>query len=235
MHCLSLVLSSLFAARRDRLRIGLGASLTAAAAAGSRRGRRPAARAAGRWRQRQPDCAFTRATRSTTAAAWPRWRTRSADRRRSRFPDADVLHRGRRTAAVLSADAGLLRSGCASTSATSWPHRPCRTSRPRSRSRRRQPSAIARSPTVPTSISCAPAGAASTPVSPARPVGDLHPDPARRQCAGRGAAHADPAAVQLTQVPALLQTMFGPQAVPTAFCVLLLQTIVPVLQLVIPV
>ena len=46
--------------------------------------------------------------------------------------------------------------------------------------------------------------------------------------------HETPA-VQVTQVPALLQTMFGPQAVPTGLCVLLLQTIVPVLQLVMPV
>ena len=46
--------------------------------------------------------------------------------------------------------------------------------------------------------------------------------------------HETPA-VQLTQVPALLQTMFAPQAVPTGLCVLLLQTIVPVVQLVTPV
>jgi len=45
----------------------------------------------------------------------------------------------------------------------------------------------------------------------------------------------DTPAVQLMQVPAVLQTMFGPQAVPGAFSVLLLQTIVPVLQLVTPV
>jgi hypothetical protein len=43
-------------------------------------------------------------------------------------------------------------------------------------------------------------------------------------------------AVQATQLPALLQTMFVPQDVPVAFwVVLLLQTIVPVLQLVTPV
>jgi hypothetical protein len=46
--------------------------------------------------------------------------------------------------------------------------------------------------------------------------------------------HETPA-VQGMQLPALLQTMFGPQAVPAAFCVLLLQTIVPVPQLVSPV
>jgi hypothetical protein len=45
----------------------------------------------------------------------------------------------------------------------------------------------------------------------------------------------DTPAVHDTQVPALLQTMLGPQAVPTAFSVLLLQTSVPVLQLVMPV
>ena len=42
-------------------------------------------------------------------------------------------------------------------------------------------------------------------------------------------------AVQATQRPPLSQTMLGPQAVPAAFCVLLLQTSVPVLQLVMPV
>ena len=45
----------------------------------------------------------------------------------------------------------------------------------------------------------------------------------------------DAPAVQLTQIPRLLQTMFGPQAVPAGRCVVLLQTIVPVLQLVMPV
>ena len=41
--------------------------------------------------------------------------------------------------------------------------------------------------------------------------------------------------MQLTQLPAALQTWFGPQAVPTGFSVLLLQVIVPVVQLVTPV
>ncbi len=41
--------------------------------------------------------------------------------------------------------------------------------------------------------------------------------------------------VQATQAPALLQTMLVPQLAPAAFSVLLLQTIVPVLQLVMPV
>jgi hypothetical protein len=45
----------------------------------------------------------------------------------------------------------------------------------------------------------------------------------------------DTPAVQETQLPVLLQTMFGPQAVPAAFWVLLLHTIVPVLQLLTPV
>jgi hypothetical protein len=45
----------------------------------------------------------------------------------------------------------------------------------------------------------------------------------------------DRPAVQFTHAPMLLQTMFGPQAVPTGLWVLLLQTIVPVLQLVTPV
>jgi len=44
----------------------------------------------------------------------------------------------------------------------------------------------------------------------------------------------DTPAVQGRQLPALLQTMLGPQAVPGASCVLLLQTIVPVPQLVTP-
>jgi len=42
-------------------------------------------------------------------------------------------------------------------------------------------------------------------------------------------------AVQATQLPALLQTMLGPQALPAGFCVLLLQTMVPVPQAVTPV
>src|SRR5947208_10396605 len=42
-------------------------------------------------------------------------------------------------------------------------------------------------------------------------------------------------AVHATQVPALLHTMLVPQLVPAAFCVLLLHTIVPVVQLVTPV
>src|SRR3954469_11089569 len=42
-------------------------------------------------------------------------------------------------------------------------------------------------------------------------------------------------AVHATQVPALLHTMLVPQGVPAAFCVLLLHTIVPVVQLVSPV
>ena len=45
----------------------------------------------------------------------------------------------------------------------------------------------------------------------------------------------DTPAVQETQLPALLHTMLAPQAVPAAFCVLLLHTIVPVLQLLTPV
>ena len=42
-------------------------------------------------------------------------------------------------------------------------------------------------------------------------------------------------AVQEMQPPVLLQTMFAPQAVPAAFSVLSLHTIVPVPQLVTPV
>jgi hypothetical protein len=42
-------------------------------------------------------------------------------------------------------------------------------------------------------------------------------------------------AVQATQAPVLLQTMLPPHGVPAAFCVLLLHTDVPVLQLVTPV
>ena len=42
-------------------------------------------------------------------------------------------------------------------------------------------------------------------------------------------------AVQATQLPALLQTMFVPHEVPVVRWVLSLQTIVPVLQLVMPV
>lgn len=42
-------------------------------------------------------------------------------------------------------------------------------------------------------------------------------------------------AVQATQLPALLQTMLVPQLAPSAFGSLLLQTIVPLLQLVMPV
>ena len=45
----------------------------------------------------------------------------------------------------------------------------------------------------------------------------------------------DAPAVHAMQLPALLHTMFGPQAVPAAFCVLSLQTIVPVPQVVTPV
>jgi hypothetical protein len=45
----------------------------------------------------------------------------------------------------------------------------------------------------------------------------------------------DRLAVQATQLPALLQTMLVPQDVPVVFCVLSLQTIVPVVQLVMPV
>lgn len=47
-------------------------------------------------------------------------------------------------------------------------------------------------------------------------------------------AHEAPA-VQATQLPPLLQTIFVPQAAPGAFCVSLAQTIVPVVQLVMPV
>ena len=46
--------------------------------------------------------------------------------------------------------------------------------------------------------------------------------------------HAMPA-VQETQLPALLQTKLVPQLAPGAFCVSLLQTIDPLLQLVTPV
>jgi hypothetical protein len=46
--------------------------------------------------------------------------------------------------------------------------------------------------------------------------------------------HAAPV-VHAMQVPALLQTMLVPQLLPAAFGMLLLQTIVPVLQLVMPV
>jgi hypothetical protein len=42
-------------------------------------------------------------------------------------------------------------------------------------------------------------------------------------------------AVQATQLPALLQTMLVPQLEPAARCALLLHTIVPVVQLVMPV
>jgi hypothetical protein len=45
----------------------------------------------------------------------------------------------------------------------------------------------------------------------------------------------DTPAVHAMQLPALLHTMFGPQAVPGAFCVLSLHTIVPVPQVVTPV
>jgi hypothetical protein len=50
-----------------------------------------------------------------------------------------------------------------------------------------------------------------------------------------GLAVHDAPAVQGTQLPPLLQTMFVPQDVPVAFCVLLLQTDAPVEQLVMPV
>jgi len=46
--------------------------------------------------------------------------------------------------------------------------------------------------------------------------------------------HETPA-VHDTQLPVLLQTMLPPHTVPAGFCVLLLHTIVPVLQLVTPV
>jgi hypothetical protein len=46
--------------------------------------------------------------------------------------------------------------------------------------------------------------------------------------------HAAPV-VQATQFPPLLQTILVPQGVPAAFCVLLLQVIAPVEQLVMPV
>jgi hypothetical protein len=46
--------------------------------------------------------------------------------------------------------------------------------------------------------------------------------------------HARPA-VQSTQLPPLLQTLFGPQDEPADRCVLLLHTIEPVAQLVMPV
>jgi len=42
-------------------------------------------------------------------------------------------------------------------------------------------------------------------------------------------------AVQATQAPASLQTMFAPQLVPAGLCALLPQTRVPVAQLVMPV
>ena len=45
--------------------------------------------------------------------------------------------------------------------------------------------------------------------------------------------HAMPA-VQETQLPALLQTMLVPQLAPVSFCAPLLQTIIPLLQLVTP-
>src|SRR4051812_14999402 len=50
-----------------------------------------------------------------------------------------------------------------------------------------------------------------------------------------GLAVQEAPAVHATQVPAVLHTMLVPQGVPAAFCVLLLHTIVPVAQLVIPV
>lgn len=50
-----------------------------------------------------------------------------------------------------------------------------------------------------------------------------------------GLVSHDRLAVQATQVPALLHTMFVPQDVPVVSWVLLLQTMVPVLQLVMPV